>query len=331
MKRLTYIVVILALVYSGYWFVGARTVENGVKTQLTQIQNDGWSVQYDTVATRGFPSRFDTTLTDVDMVAPDQSVGFMAPMIQVLSLSYQPNKAIIAFPPEQQVVLDGLPVAVISDGLRASVSANANTALSLDQVSAEATSIALMLDQAALSSVETMLGSLRESSAAPNTYDAYFTLANLVWPELILGQLPSTAGLPHQIDEITVDVAITLDRTLNRHTIKDWATDPGQLRGLTVRSSLITWGAYEISANGRLTVDASGTPDGTVTLTINDWEGLLNAVQALGMMPPQFQFIARSMGQNLSDGSQELILPISVQNGNLSVGPIPLGPAPKFN
>lgn len=331
MKRLTYIVVILALIYSGYWFVGARAVENGAKSQLAQMSDDGWSISYDALETRGFPSRFDTTVSDLNISAPDQSVGYASEIIQVLALSYQPNKAIVAFPPTQMMILDGLPITVNSDGLRASLGLKANTALSLDQVTAEATSVAFLLDQATLSSLNSLIASVRENSTQPNSYDTYFTFSDILWPQLILGSLPMTAGLPDTISNATFDAAVTLDKPLDRHTLPEWQAEPGKLMGMELRSFSMNWGAFLISASGAFTVDQDGIPDGTITLTINDWKGLLDIAQSTGLMPAQLQFMAQSMGQTLSQGERELVLPITVQNGNLSVGTFPLGPAPRLH
>lgn len=330
MKRLTYLVVILAVIYSGYWIIGSSALKNAVQSQQVVLTEQGWDVGYVTLKTRGYPSRFDTTVTDLNITTPDRSTNFAASMIQILALSYQPNKAIIAFPPEQTLTMDGLPVVIQSDGLRASVSANANTSLSLNQISAEAASVIFSLGNGQLTSYSDMLAAVRESSSSSNTYGTYLTATDIAWPALILGQLPADSGLPDMIGNITLDASVTLDRPLDRHTLPDWATDPGQLRGLNLRGLSLTWGPFNITADGSFTVDHSGTPDGTITLTMNDWKGVLAAAQSTGFLPAQFQFMAQSMGQTLSQGDETLVLPITVQNGNLSVGPFPLGPSPKF-
>jgi hypothetical protein len=57
---------------------------------------------------------------------------------------------------------------------------------------------------------------------------------------------------------------------------------------------------------------------------------MLDIALEAGLLPTDMQFLARSMGQTLSQGATDLTLPISFLNGNMSVGPIPMGPAPKF-
>ena len=330
MKRLTFFVVILALIYSGYWLVGSSAVESGAKTRLEEMATDGWDVSYGDLATSGFPSRFDTTVTDLEIATPDRSLRFEASVIQALALSYLPTSAILVFPSTQIVTVDDVPVTFQSDGLRASVSANTNTALSLDQVTAEAKSIAAVLGPDAQISSSNFLAALRESSLMPNAYDTYFNLNDTTVSDAILAQTDPQGVLPRAFETVTIDGTVTLDRPLNRHTLPQWERDPGKLRGLTLRTLLLNAGPFRLSGEGAFTVAADGTPDGTITLTLNDWQGMLNAAQSAGVLPAQYQFMAQSMGQTLSGGATELVLPITVQNGNLSVGPLPLGPAPKF-
>ena len=40
------------------------------------------------------------------------------------------------------------------------------------------------------------------------------------------------------------------------------------------------------------------------------------------------QYFAVAMGTDLSDGAEDLTLPIRFQNGNMSIGSYPVGPAP---
>jgi len=330
MKRLTYFVVILALIYSAYWGIGSFALKNALQNQLTALENDGWTVDYATLETKGFPSRFDTTARDLSITTPTRSFSYATDILQVLALSHQPNKAIVAFAPEQHLTLDGLPITVISNGLRASIGVNANTSLSLDAVTAEATSLRFDMGQGVVTSLTGILAAMRESSAAPNTYDTYLTASDIAWPALIMGQLPAASGLSDTIDSMTIDTAVTFDRPIDRLSLVAWETDPAQLRGLTLRSLNITWGPFQITGDGSFAVDETGTPDGTITLTANDWQGMLTAAQSLGVVPDQYRFIAQNIGQTLSQGDDALVLPITAKDGNLSIGPLPLGPAPRF-
>ena len=63
MRALFFVVAALAALYGGYWFVGERRVEGGLRQALADLAADGWEVDYASLDTTGFPSRFDTTIT----------------------------------------------------------------------------------------------------------------------------------------------------------------------------------------------------------------------------------------------------------------------------
>ena len=57
MRRLFILVMVVATAYGGYWFYGARSAETGAKDALAALSQDGWTVAYESLNTRGFPSR----------------------------------------------------------------------------------------------------------------------------------------------------------------------------------------------------------------------------------------------------------------------------------
>ena len=330
MRRLTIIVAIVAALYSAYWFIGARTLNQTAQSQIALLRDEGWQIDYTDLAVNGYPSRFDTTITDLNIAAPDGTIGYAASFVQGLALSYQPNSAILVFPDTQDVVLNDVPFTVDATGLRASAKVNANAALSLDALTAEATDIALRNVDFGEWRFTNMIAALREAGPLPNSYDVYGSVQDIRPPEELSAQFNRSGTLPATIEIAKLDATVTLDRPLNRHTLPDWQGDPGRLRGLDVKSVLITWGELSIRGRGELTIRSDGTPDGTLTVTANDWQRMLNLAQEAGFIPADYQFIAQSVGQTLSGGATDLVLPITFQNGNLSIGPIPLGPAPRF-
>lgn len=330
MKRLTYLVIIFAMVYGGYWFVGSSALESGLKTQLDKMATRGWQIDYDTLETRGFPSRFDTTITDISLTSPDGSLSYEAPIVQALALSYQPNQIIAAFPDQQILNLEGMPITIGSEGFRASVVVAANTALSLTSMTAEAPFLALSVVPEQQLQISNLITALREGNGIPNTYDLFLGADDIILPPNVRATFDPEDKQPNALETIKLDASMTLDRPLDRHTLPVWEVDPGRLRGFTLRSLQIQWGDLEITGDGTFAIAADGTPDGTITLHVNDWQGILSLMQSTGVVPSQYQFLAQSMGQTLAQGAKDLALPVTVTNGNLSVGPLPLGIAPKF-
>jgi len=331
MRRLTIVVAILALICSAFWFIGARTATQTVTTQIETLRAKGWEVNYDAFEISGFPSRFESTTDALTIAVPTRRFRYEAPLLQPFALSYQPNRTIVVFPPSQSLTLAGQAFDVQSTGLRASLGVAANTALSLDDVTVEAETLALNNASSDSLSAEGVLLALRAAEPVPNSYDIYATGQNITLPPQFAQLLAQTEGLPSTVAMATFDARIVLDKPLNRHTLPAWNTNPGHLRDLELRSFTLKWGDIVIASDGALQIDADGTPEGTVSLRVTEWEHLLDLALRTGALPPNLGMMARSMGQSLVDDTGALSLPVTFQNGNMAIGAFPVGPAPKFH
>ena len=326
MRTLTIIVLIAAAAYSGYWLIGSSSVENGAKSAIVNLQDRGWAVDIADVSTRGFPSRFDTTLTDINVVSPDGASGWTAPFVQALALSYRPNEVILAFPPTHQLRLGGVDVALQTQGLRASAAVAARPSAPLTKLTAELETGTATFSPDTVVGLGKSLLALRETDA-PNTYDAYLDLSDVELPSRIANLLPQDADLSSRIAQISLDTKLGLDRPLDRH-MSD-GPQP-QIETLDVNGAIIQWGAASLRAKGALNVDPSGIPTGNLTLTLRNWDGLLDLAVKLGAFPEGVAPTVRRMAGLMAAGSDTLELPLTFQNGTTMLGPFPLGPAPRF-
>lgn len=328
MRRLTILVAVLAAIYGGYWFVGASTVENAARGGLVQMQSEGWDVSYDTLNTRGFPSRFDTTITDISLKSPDGANSYASEIVQVLALSYQPNNVIAALPSLQNITLANVPLIIESTGMRANIDLAPNTNLSLRTLTGEATKVTIKGEDGAAQSLNAPLIALRNNASAPHRYDIFVSARDIDIPPAVLAQIDPEMGA---IETFQIEATVDLDRDLDRHSLPVWDTDPGELRGFKLTTLDLMWGEFIISGAGDLRVADNGVADGTITIEITGWRDMLDLALDAGLIPANMQFIAQSMGETLSEGADSLSFPITFANGNLSVGPLPLGPAPRFH
>jgi len=101
MRKLIFLVVISALLYGGYWFVGRAQIEDRITEALIEADEGPYDVSFGTLRTRGFPSRFDTTVTDFSFNDPATGTAWLAPRFQLFALAYRPNEVIAVFPQEQ--------------------------------------------------------------------------------------------------------------------------------------------------------------------------------------------------------------------------------------
>jgi hypothetical protein len=107
MRKLIVLVVVLATLYGGYWFIGRSQIQSRLTDAIVQVDAGEMNVTFTSLATRGFPSRFDTTVTDLVVEDPIAGVRWETPIFQLLALAYQPNNVRAYFPEEQVFVIDG--------------------------------------------------------------------------------------------------------------------------------------------------------------------------------------------------------------------------------
>lgn len=84
---------VLALLWFGYWFWGAKPNKLAVEDFLADQEN--WTISYSSSTQRGFPNRYDITLKDVRIAARDETLEISIPIVQIMRLTYRPNHWII--------------------------------------------------------------------------------------------------------------------------------------------------------------------------------------------------------------------------------------------
>lgn len=326
MRRLTLIVIVLAGIYSAYWFVGSTATERAATAQLAQLDTAGWTVDFADLSTAGFPSRFDTSLTDIHLESPDRRTVWDAPFVQALSLSYKPNEVILALPDQQTLTRDGVPLDITSTGLLASLALAPTPALGLVKLTAETGQLTMSGPNSVVFSVANGIAALRLAGPIPNQYDAYLDLDGFTLPDDVRRVFDPSGKLPANFAQITIDSAVVFDNPIDRFTPESQPR-PTQI---TLNGMTITWGTLQLRGKGEVTVDGSGVPTGRITLSAQNWREMIVLAVNAGLLDHGVANTAQNMGALLAGGSAELSVPITFKNGLMSLGPLPLGPAPRL-
>lgn len=326
MRKLTLIVIILAGIYSGYWIIGASATERAAAVQLDDMTTSGWDIAYSELSTTGYPSRFDTSVADLDVKTPDGRITWAAPFLQALSLSYKPNEVILAFPNQQVITQDGVPFTINSTGLRASANVAATPALPLQTITAETGPLLIDGPNSGVISMTKGIAALRLSGTAPNQYDAFLDLDGLTLPDDLRSILDQAAAFPASFDQFTIDGTITMGVPLDRHALTDYPR-PTQM---TLNGMTVTWGGLQLRGKGEIDIDNAGIPTGRITMSAQNWRDLIAMAVNVGILDQGIANTAQNMGALLSGGTNELSVPVTFANGLMSLGPLPIGPAPRF-
>ena len=301
MRTLFFVVAVLAALYGGYWFVGSSQVESRAEAALADLEARGWAVDYAELDTTGFPSRFDTTVTDLSLASPDGRLAWAAPFFQVLALSYRPHEVIAVWPPEQRLTVASQPIEIASQGLRASATVGLSGDLPLDHATLEGGLSAVSSGAGWGFGLDGLLAAIRRAGTAAATYDVFLEARGL---------RPATVSA--SLGLLRLDAAVTLDAPLDLRL-----QEPPRLVGLAIREARLAQGDVALTASGELAPDAQGFLAGTVVLTAENWRGLLDLLEAAGVLiHDQAPFLQGAL-EELAQGSDRIEVPVTFRDGQV--------------
>jgi hypothetical protein len=312
MRALVWIVAAVAAAYAGLWFVGERQVETRAARALADLEARGWEVDYASLNTTGFPSRLDTRVTDLRLLSPDGTLGWLLPALQVYALVYRPTHVIADLPPEQVVTVAGRDLDVTSERLRASARGGLSARLPFREAVVEGGPLAVSGEGVNVSLGRLLLAA-REGGPAANAYDLYLDAADISPAE----------GAP-ALDLLRLDAEVTLDRPLDR-TLRG---APGLL-GLVLRDMRLTMGDVALSASGALAPDAEGALAGELVVVAENWRGMLDLGEQAGTLDPARRALAERALEGLAEGDR-IEVPVTFANGTVSALGLPLLAAPRL-
>lgn len=324
MRRLIWGILALSGLYAGYWALGAKALRGGAEAALIEARGAGWG-DAGAISLAGFPSRFDLTLEEPRLTDPAGAFEWRAPLAQILALSYQPNRVIFWAPPTQSLRLGRQEFTLTNSDMRASIEVALNEAAPLTEATLviEAPAIA-EASQGALARARQLRAAIAEAPALPEAPEAP---AYRIGLELLDAE---SAALTGPISQLTLDAVASLSTPLDRH-LAEQPIAP-RAKHISLRRLDLNWADKRLAAEGELTPDAAGYPQGTLTLESADWRAWLTEAEAQGLLPPENKQLVISAAESLARQSPDgvLRLPLGFRGRKVYFGPIALGPAPRL-
>ena len=335
MRNLTRFLLLLVLAAFGwglYWFVGARATERGLTAWLDARRAEGWTAQAASLATNGFPNRFDTTFEALNLSDPETGVGWSAPWFQILSLSYKPTHVIAAWPGEQELRLDGEVVAIASERMVGSLELGTTLDLPLQRLVIDAETAELVAARGWTAAVDAAQVALRESPGATGApvYDLAISFDGFAPDSTEIRRLRGLAGLPEVIETLSAEMTVGFDKGWDLSAIEDRRPQP---RDIAVTALDARWGDLALAGTGALTVDAAGIATGEIVLEATNWRDILALAEASGALPATQAPLVKGALETiarLSGNPERLDVALRFSRGFVLLGPVPLGAAPRF-
>lgn len=323
MRGLMGIALVLAGLWGGWWLVGSRGVEAAATRWFAEQTAMGHEAGYEALTVRGFPSRFDLTVTAPQLADPARGIGWRAPFAQVFAMSWKPWHLIAALPGGQVITTPYQEVTLDADRLMASLLLVPGMDLTLSEAVIEGSALHLSPALGQVQGLDRSVASIRADETRANGYRLGLALRGLQ-----LGPDFKPAGGPAPlIEAVQLDARIVLSAPLDRFS----AQSNPSLRLVDLAEMRIEWGGMKLLGKGSLSRDATGYAEGRIDLRVENWPLLPPVLVAFGVITPDFSpVLEHGLEVMAAQGANPntVVLPLVAKGGRLNLGPMPLGPAP---
>lgn len=329
MRALLLAILIVAALWSGYWFIGSRALERGVDQWFAAQTAQGITAERTDVAVMGFPNRFDLTVTEPRLADPRRGLSWKAPFVQVFAMTWKPWHLIAALPDRQTVGLPGQTVEVTSSRLRGSIVVTPGTDLTLERSTVEGDNIRLASDRGWAAAAARFLLATRRDAEDAASHEVFFEATSITPDQAFRMGLKPVSDLPELIDRARVDGRLAFSAPIDRFAAQ---TQP-RIQRIDLREAALQWGGLSLSAKGSIAAGPQGLAEGRIDLRVAPWRDLVPVLVAAGLVTPEVApTVERAMELLAQQGADPDVLevPLVLGQGRMALGPIPLGPAPRM-
>jgi len=330
MRVLLGVVAVLAALWSGWWLIGSTAKQNAIDSWLNQRRAAGWTVAYSDFRVVGFPNRFDSRFTGLELHDPISGLGWKTPLFHILALSYRPNHIIAAFANSQIVSLPLEDVTIESSEMMASVTFEPDTLLAVRETLLRTKALRMVGESGWQMGARSLDLSTRRNAGTAFAHDVVFDAVSVAPTAAFRRNLDPKGRLPAQIARVFLDMVLGFDAPWDRVAIESGAPEVTRisLNGLNV-----VWGDLGLAGSGALDVAPDGVISGRIDLEVRNWPGVLDLFASTGVLPVETIGTIRAGLTLLTSGSADptlLRVPLILSDGAMALGPVPLGGAPYF-
>ena len=336
MRRATILALIGILVvafggYSVFWWVAAGKIKLAAGDWAQAAHQKQLDVSWQDIRVAGYPLSFRLELTDV--VASDKAVNppveLRAPQISASIRPWNFQVFWLDAPGKISVVAgaDAAPLAKL-----AASAAEAAVAIADDRATIWFTLYQPKLDAVVAVSARMISAWVIVPAHQPASHtDPGIAVAALLH-DLALPTAPP--GFGKTVDELGLGVTMmgALPVGPPREAATAWRDSGGTLE---LDHLDVHWGAIGLTGSGTLALDANLQPEGSLSGTISGYDQLLNALVAAGQVKASDARVARLglsfLGQPGADGRPQISTSFTIQNGQMQLGPVKLGKAPRID
>ncbi|APX12265.1 DUF2125 domain-containing protein [Tateyamaria omphalii] len=329
MRRLMWIVALVALVWCGWWWAASSGLRGGVSAWFDARAAEGWQAEVQEVTGGGFPLTLRAGLRDVALADPQAGLAIRTGTLDIAAPAYWPGDVTVTLDDDPILIASpfGRSTLTMADGVMA-LNLHPGTALELEALGwtsgpwqvEDAQGILAQAGDLTLTMVQTDGATYALTAAAQSFAPGSAARRNL--------RLPDT--FPGAFDSLQMRADITFDTAWDRRALDQRRPQP---RVIDLHLAEAIWGDLQFNLSADLTVDAQGNPSGTVAIQAENWRTMLDLAENVGALPAQLRGQVEGVFQALAGASgndDTLDVELTLRDGAIRLGFIPLAPAPRL-
>ncbi|WP_171209998.1 MULTISPECIES: DUF2125 domain-containing protein [unclassified Ruegeria] len=330
MRSLIRIFILVAVAWSGYWFIAGLGLRNALTAWFDNQQELGWQADYSNVSTAGYPTHHMTRLDNPALADPVNGTAWSADWIEFQSPAIWPGRQMLRFADTaQRLSYFDQTATILAQDLQAELHLKPGVALVLEKMSLTSDAWTISENGSDVVGGDT-LGLTMEQTTMPETYTITAQVDGFTPGVDLRNLMRSATSLPQTFETLELDLEATFDKAWDRSAIEQGRPQPVLL---DLRLAEAQWGALRLFATGTLEVDPQGIPIGEIAIKAENWRDMIAMANAAGAIPDQavdpvnraLRFMA-----GLGGNPNALDLQLNFRDGLVALGPLPLGPAPRL-
>ncbi|WP_298973939.1 DUF2125 domain-containing protein [uncultured Roseobacter sp.] len=331
MRRFIWLAVLAAVGWSIWWTVATLGLVRGIDGWFAARQSEGWQAETSAIAFEGYPFDILLTLKDPALADPETGVAFEASALTLQAKLWAPGSMTLGLPDDPILLANPEDrYRLLTQKGQARLSVKTNAALELEDMMAAADAWLLSRDAGDLLSGGASEAAVQQDAEDPATYQFDLNVDALRPGEVMRDTLFIPEDWPVNFDRLTVQARVHFDRPWDVTALEVSRPQP---RRIVINEAEAIWGELRLRFAAGLEVDEVGNASGTVNVQARNWRAMLTLAETGGVLPsalkPQIEQ-ALSTFAGLSGNPEALDLTLTLREGFVSLGFLPLGQAPRL-
>lgn len=322
---------LLAALWIGWWAIATTGLQRGVTAWMQAPRASGVQIATQEMTRAGFPMRIETVVRGITMNSADGQASINVPEAIVSAPIYWPGHRAKVTLPAREIAITAQANAMTlnHEGAEAALRLRPNTDLTVQSARVFIANPRLDLVEGPLAGAQALQAFILQRDT-PTQYQFSLMSADLAMGSILRQAMRLPNAWPVMFESFEVWGEVTFERPLDRHAT---AGNRPQPTALKVDSARAVWGEIGVAFTADVTVAAGGILTGTATLRAANWQRMLDLAQNAGALTVQTQPQVEStltLLAGMSGGGASLDAQITITDGHMRLGFLPLGPAPRL-